>query len=55
MVIQQAMGMPKSRGDQAAAWLKQFVEDMKASGQVADALRRHGIEGASVAPANKGG
>ena len=55
MVIQQAMGMPKSRGDQAAAWLRQFVEDMKAGGQVADALRRHGIAGASVAPAKKDG
>lgn len=51
MVIQQAMGTPKSRGPQAAAFLARFVEDMKASGFVAQALRRHGIEGASVAPA----
>jgi polar amino acid transport system substrate-binding protein len=51
MVIQQAMGTPKSRGEQAAAFLAQFVEEMKASGFVADALVRHGIEGASVAPA----
>jgi polar amino acid transport system substrate-binding protein len=50
MVIQQAMGTPKSRGPEAAAFLARFVEDMKASGFVADALRRHGIEGASVAP-----
>ena len=28
-----------------------YVEDMKASGFVADALARHGIQGASVAPA----
>jgi polar amino acid transport system substrate-binding protein len=28
----------------------QFVEEMKASGFVADALKRHGIEGAAVAP-----
>ena len=51
MVIQQAMGTPKSRGPEAAAYLKQFVEDMKASGFVADALQRHGVQGASVAPA----
>jgi len=51
MVIQQAMGVPKSRGAEAAAFLAAFVEDMKAGGFVADALARHGIEGASVAPA----
>lgn len=51
MVIQQAMGTPQSRGPEAAAFLTQFVEDMKASGFVADALQRHGIQGASVAPA----
>lgn len=51
MVIQQAMGTPKSRGTEAAAYLAKFVEDMKASGFVADALQRHGIQGASVAPA----
>jgi ABC-type amino acid transport substrate-binding protein len=50
MVIQQAMGLPKSRGDAAAEYLQRFVEDMKASGRVADALARHGIQGASVAP-----
>ena len=51
MVIRQAMGLPKRRGDAAAAALAAFVEEMKASGFVADALRRHGIAGASVAPA----
>lgn len=51
MVIQQAMGMPKPRSAQAAAFLAQFVEQQKTSGFVADALRRHGIQGASVAPA----
>ncbi|SAK47554.1 ABC transporter substrate-binding protein [Caballeronia ptereochthonis] len=51
MVIQQAMGLPKSRGDEAAAYLRDFVEDVKRSGFVADALARHGIKGASVAPA----
>jgi polar amino acid transport system substrate-binding protein len=51
MVISQAMGMPKSRGNAAANTLRLFVEEMKKSGFVADALARHGIAGASVAPA----
>jgi polar amino acid transport system substrate-binding protein len=50
MVIQQAMGTPKRRGEEAAAFLSDFVERMKADGFVADALGRHGIQGASVAP-----
>lgn len=50
MVIQQAMGAPKGRGAAAAECLARFVEQMKASGFVAAALARHGIEGASVAP-----
>jgi polar amino acid transport system substrate-binding protein len=51
MVIQQAMGLPKSRGEAARAALARFVEEMKASGFVADALKRHRIQGAGVAPA----
>ncbi|HTH61920.1 MAG TPA: ABC transporter substrate-binding protein [Paraburkholderia sp.] len=51
MVIQQAMGVPKSRGEAAADALRAFVEQMKATGFVADALARHRIVGASVAPA----
>ena len=54
MVIEQAMGVPKGR-TQAQAWLSGFIEEMKASGFVAEALRRHGIEGAAVAPARAGG
>ncbi len=50
MVIRQAMGTPKRRGNAAAAALDAFVEEMKASGFVTEALRRHGIAGASVAP-----
>ena len=50
MVIQQAMGVPDDRPAVAQA-LRAFVEDMKAGGFVAEALRRHGIEGAAVAPA----
>jgi polar amino acid transport system substrate-binding protein len=51
MVIQQAMGCPRGRGDAAASVLRAYVEEMKASGFVAQALERHGISGASVAPA----
>lgn len=50
MVFQQAMGCAKGRGERARAALAAFVEEMKASGFVAAALARHGIEGASVAP-----
>jgi polar amino acid transport system substrate-binding protein len=53
MVIRQAMGCPRSRGFEAAAALAAFVEEMKASGFVAEALARHGVEGASVAPAGE--
>jgi polar amino acid transport system substrate-binding protein len=51
MVIRQAMGLPAGRGDAAAQVLAEFVERMKASGFVAESLARHGVEGASVAPA----
>ena len=53
MVIRQAMGCPKSRGDEAAEALCSFVEEMKASGFVAQALKRHGIAGAAVAEAQE--
>ena len=49
MVINQAMGTPRGR-DAGAKYLREFVEEMKASGFVAQALERHGIQGASVAP-----
>lgn len=51
MQIRQAMGMPKDRGPAAAAYLHSFIEDMKASGFVADALRRSGQSDVAVAPA----
>lgn len=50
MVIEQAMAVPKGR-TAAQAWLSGYIEEMKASGFVAQALVRHGIEGAAVAPA----
>jgi len=52
MVIQQAMGLPKGR-EAGARYVDAFIEEMKASGFVAAALARHGIEGAVVAPASR--
>ena len=49
MVINQAMGTPRERAA-GAAYLRTFIEEMKSSGFVADALARHHIEGAGVAP-----
>jgi polar amino acid transport system substrate-binding protein len=48
--IQQSIGTPKDHAA-AAAYLFGFVEEMKASGQVAAAIARHGVRGVSVAPA----
>jgi polar amino acid transport system substrate-binding protein len=50
MAIQQAMGMPKGR-PRAHQYLRGFVEEMKASGFVADALKRSNQPDAVVAPA----
>jgi polar amino acid transport system substrate-binding protein len=50
MAIEQAMGTPRARAA-GTEYLRSFVEQMKASGFVARALARHGIEGAVVAPA----
>lgn len=49
MVIEQAMGVPKGR-TAAQAWLSGYIEEMKAAGFVAAALKRHNIQGAAVAP-----
>ena len=53
MVIQQAMGLPKNRGEVASRLLCEYVEEMKASGFITNAMQRHGIQGASVAPLNQ--
>jgi polar amino acid transport system substrate-binding protein len=44
------MAMPRGRSAAATALLDDFVARMKSTGFVADALARHGIEGAAVAP-----
>lgn len=48
-VVQQAVGTPKGR-ETAAKYLREFVEDVKASGLVAKAIEKNGIRGVSVAP-----
>ena len=47
MVIRQAMGVARTRGDAAAQYLRAFVDDLRASGFVREALARHGIKGAA--------
>ena len=50
MVIEQAMGLPVTRDAEARLYLQRFVEEMKSSGFVAEALKEHQIEGAVLAP-----
>jgi len=49
MVIEQAMGTPKGR-DAGLRYLREFIEEMKASGFVAKALNASGQADAAVAP-----
>jgi polar amino acid transport system substrate-binding protein len=51
MQINQAMGLHKDASDASKAYLKNYVERMKSSGFVQEALTRHQIQGAAVAPA----
>ncbi len=48
MIIRQAMGLAKERGDSAAQYLRTFVDDLRASDFVREALTRHRIEGATA-------
>jgi polar amino acid transport system substrate-binding protein len=47
--VQQAIGTPKNR-EASARFLRAFVEEVKASGLVAEAISRNGAQGVSVAP-----
>jgi polar amino acid transport system substrate-binding protein len=49
MAIEQAMTMPKNRS-RAAAYLREFIEELKASGFVAASLSKSGQGDATVAP-----
>ncbi len=50
MAVQQAIGTAKAN-NAAAAFLRDFVEEAKASGMVAELIARHQVRGLSVAPA----
>jgi polar amino acid transport system substrate-binding protein len=47
--VQQAVGTPR-KNVAAAAWLRDFVEEAKASGLVASFIAKHNVVGLSVAP-----
>jgi len=47
MAIQQALGIPKGH-DEGAKYLREFIEDVKASGFVARALEKAGVRGVTV-------
>jgi polar amino acid transport system substrate-binding protein len=51
MAIEQAMGMPHGR-ESGLRVLREFIEEVKGSGFVAQALERAGIRGVAVAPAD---
>ncbi|HUQ76373.1 MAG TPA: transporter substrate-binding domain-containing protein [Burkholderiales bacterium] len=46
--VQQAIGAPKGR-DAAAKYLREFAQDVKKSGLVADIIKKHGVRGVTVA------
>ena len=50
MAIQQALGIVKGRVA-GAKYLREFIEDVKASGFVKGALEKSGVSGVSIAPA----
>ncbi|WP_020143876.1 transporter substrate-binding domain-containing protein [Terracoccus sp. 273MFTsu3.1] len=50
MQIEQAVGTTRTRSAETVAFLHELVEELKASGFVADALSRSGQSGAAVAP-----
>ena len=49
MAIQQALGIPKGR-DQGAKYLREFIDEVKDSGLVAQAIEKAGVRGVSVPP-----
>ena len=49
MAIQQALGIPKGR-EAGLSYLREFIEEVKASGFVAQALEKAGVQGVSIAP-----
>jgi polar amino acid transport system substrate-binding protein len=52
MAIEQTIATPKGR-DRAAAYVRSYIEDVKASGVVARMLEAHHVRGVSVSPTAK--
>jgi polar amino acid transport system substrate-binding protein len=50
MEIQQAVGTTRTRREDTLGFLRRFVEELKADGFIAEALRRAGRPDATVAP-----
>ena len=48
--VQQSIGVPRGRSE-AAKYVREFADDIKASGLVARTIDRHRVRGVSVAPA----
>jgi polar amino acid transport system substrate-binding protein len=51
MVINQAIGIPKSRSDfeRTTTYLSEVITELKQSGFIAKSMQRHHIQGAKVA------
>ncbi len=49
MVVEQAICTPKQRDD-GTRYVRNFTEDVKASGWLARSMQRHGVQGVAVAP-----
>jgi polar amino acid transport system substrate-binding protein len=49
--VQQAAGLPKGRSAAAVHYLREFIEDVKASGLVAKTIENNGVRGLTVAAA----
>jgi len=52
MEISQAMGTPRGRGEAGAAYLRGFIEEMKRSGFIAEAVKRHNQDVTLAPPAS---
>jgi polar amino acid transport system substrate-binding protein len=48
--VQQSVGTPRAR-EKAAAYLREFVEEIKATGLVGRTIEKNGVRGVTVAPA----
>ncbi|HEV2440654.1 MAG TPA: transporter substrate-binding domain-containing protein [bacterium] len=47
--VRQSIGTPRARGDAAAGYLREFVEEARASGLVTRLIETHGVRGVTVA------